>query len=610
MKKLIILFVIFTIAVYSCPAVQASAFNDVPADYYCYGEITEVKRLNIISGYPDGSFRPEKAVTRAEMASLLCRMLKEPPTHTAGDIFTDVDASHWASGYIAIAHNKKIIGGNPDGSFRPEDSISYEEAVKMAVMATEMSDGVKPYPGIWWKAYDEIAKKIGITGNIRAIPGDVITRADAAVLIYNTLKAKEKNYILFANHIYNNGQNIPTNASFALDSHTFLGSNTVYNPEIAKASVILAMTSYTDTTLDATPGKNTPRILKSLKFENLETVDLAKTFGDNHITKLHLGKKALDETHDLVSVTLCGTRNGITEWSSNFDIGDGLENNEYRKENHRGFDITATRAMAVIEEYISTKLAEGKKPIVWISGHSRGGSVANICAAYLADKGIKTFAYTFGSSQTTVSANKDDYGFIFNIINNDDIITRLPVKQWGFDVYGKVARISVGEELYHKWSEATGLKKYNYSKRIADAENAISSAIPDRKSCYSYRDDYCFAVGFATADEREKGIAYLKSSFLSTAEEYCKFELWEDPAPGYGSYAVTVYMQPAFLMHNVAAVIAGKINALKFMEMPLPMAFNSIRAAVGTVYTAGMVHPHTPETYLVITGNITEDNFK
>lgn len=84
--------------------------------------------LNIVKGYEDGSFKPNNPITRAEFATMASQFDKL----SGGSLnFTDVNTSHWAYSYIASAYNKGWISGYPDGSFKPEKSISREEVVSI-----------------------------------------------------------------------------------------------------------------------------------------------------------------------------------------------------------------------------------------------------------------------------------------------------------------------------------------------------------------------------------------------------------------------------------------------------------------------------------------------
>ena len=85
--------------------------------------------LNILKGYPDGSFRPNAPITRAEFAAIASRYEKLEKGEAK---FTDIDERHWAYPEVASAYKKGWINGYPDGSFKPENHITREEVVTIA----------------------------------------------------------------------------------------------------------------------------------------------------------------------------------------------------------------------------------------------------------------------------------------------------------------------------------------------------------------------------------------------------------------------------------------------------------------------------------------------
>lgn len=163
-------------------------FKDVKAsDYYAQAVII-LEELGIVSGYPDGTYRAEKTITRAEMATIVCRIIdkEELAKNAKGEtIFDDVASDHWASGYINVATNYGIISGDGDGKFRPEDDVKFEESVKMVVCALGYADEVEVDPDDWSRAYFEIADDKGITTDLHGNKGEAATRGDIAVMSYN-----------------------------------------------------------------------------------------------------------------------------------------------------------------------------------------------------------------------------------------------------------------------------------------------------------------------------------------------------------------------------------------------------------------------------------------
>lgn len=92
-----------------------------------------------VNGYPDGTFKPEGDITRAEFAKILVETLgwgAQAQTLSGSDTkFADVKGSHWASGYIAIASSKGLVNGYPDGTFKPSNNVTHAEVATMLVRA-------------------------------------------------------------------------------------------------------------------------------------------------------------------------------------------------------------------------------------------------------------------------------------------------------------------------------------------------------------------------------------------------------------------------------------------------------------------------------------------
>ncbi|PZS02649.1 MAG: hypothetical protein DLM69_03890, partial [Candidatus Chloroheliales bacterium] len=94
-------------------------FSDVSANYWAYTFIETAYANGVISGYPDGSFQPSATLSRDQLAKIIVLArgydVYNPPTPS----FNDVPSSYWAYGYIEQAHHLNIINGYPDGSFKP-----------------------------------------------------------------------------------------------------------------------------------------------------------------------------------------------------------------------------------------------------------------------------------------------------------------------------------------------------------------------------------------------------------------------------------------------------------------------------------------------------------
>ena len=115
-----------------------AAYSDVTAGTVVSEAVGILSNLNILTGFEDGTFRPDETVTRAQMAAIICRTLgyeDQAQSSMGSTVFNDVAADHWASGYVNVAQAQQIINGYGDGNYGPEDLVTYEQAVKMIVSA-------------------------------------------------------------------------------------------------------------------------------------------------------------------------------------------------------------------------------------------------------------------------------------------------------------------------------------------------------------------------------------------------------------------------------------------------------------------------------------------
>jgi uncharacterized repeat protein (TIGR02543 family) len=103
-----------------------TVFPDVGTDKWYSEAIEAMSALNIVTGYPDGTFRPNAPITRAEFAAIAVSFAQLAP---GGRTFSDILPAHWAFNHIRTAANFGWVGGFPDGTFRPDQNITRAEAV-------------------------------------------------------------------------------------------------------------------------------------------------------------------------------------------------------------------------------------------------------------------------------------------------------------------------------------------------------------------------------------------------------------------------------------------------------------------------------------------------
>ncbi len=153
-------------------------------DEHDYGRVLEYK---IMQGDENGNLNLSSLVTRAEMAQLIANILKigdiEFPTGIADD-FTDVPKEHWAYNAIMHAKAQNIVCGNGDGTFLPDNHVTYAEAIKMIVITL----GYNPLAearGAWPAGYLTVANSLGLLSI--TIADEYATREDVAIMLERAL---------------------------------------------------------------------------------------------------------------------------------------------------------------------------------------------------------------------------------------------------------------------------------------------------------------------------------------------------------------------------------------------------------------------------------------
>lgn len=155
------------------------------------------KKMAYVAGYPDGTVKPEKNITREEVATIFFRLLKEEVRAeilaTEND-FADVDAARWSNDAISTMKKYGLINGYSDGTFRPTAAITRAEFVTMVARFYDIDEAAETSytdaVGHWAEKYIALAQKMGwingySDGTFR--PDKYITRAEAIKVINNLL---------------------------------------------------------------------------------------------------------------------------------------------------------------------------------------------------------------------------------------------------------------------------------------------------------------------------------------------------------------------------------------------------------------------------------------
>ena len=168
-------------------------------------ELNRTDHFAFLVGYTDGTFGPERNMTRAEVTTMFARLLTEQieADKTYSNTFSDVPKGYWAANYIGYMQQFGIITGYSDGNFRPDAPVTRAEFAAIASRFEKLTEGSKSFadvPDTYWAArYINFAATRGwVTGYSDGTfkPENTITRAEVAAVTCRLLeRSADQNYI-------------------------------------------------------------------------------------------------------------------------------------------------------------------------------------------------------------------------------------------------------------------------------------------------------------------------------------------------------------------------------------------------------------------------------
>lgn len=167
--------------------VAETAADKYETDSYYKKALELCSALGIITGYDDGSVKPEATVTRAEMAAILLRATAMTTLSTYRNIFTDVDSSHWAASTIQTASDEGAINGMGDGTFNPDGDVTYEQAVKIMVCGMNYANEAELKGGYPEGYLAVAANNLSLIKNVNGKRGVALERGEIIKMVYNAL---------------------------------------------------------------------------------------------------------------------------------------------------------------------------------------------------------------------------------------------------------------------------------------------------------------------------------------------------------------------------------------------------------------------------------------
>ena len=167
-----------------------AAFTD-QADIKATDAVNMLSSLGVITGYTDGSYQPNKVVTRAEMAKMIFvvrnNKIDDSAYQSNYSKLTDI-SNHWAKGYIKFCESQGIIAGKGNNKFDPDSPVTGVEAAKMLLVVSGYDSDKAGLTGSAWRTNTlKYAGAAGILDDVNAALEQGLPRQYAAQMIYNTL---------------------------------------------------------------------------------------------------------------------------------------------------------------------------------------------------------------------------------------------------------------------------------------------------------------------------------------------------------------------------------------------------------------------------------------
>lgn len=309
-------------------------------------------------------------------------------------------------------------------------------------------------------------RHLGIaSGFLPVAHADASAVAMAAPVAYDgTVTAEYCSEVVAANDPANPSGRTSTQMTF--DDRWLLRDSHVYQHDLATACAVLAAVCNSESQFYDRVEGSVPyaeRTLGALGFEDVRTESYALRSsvldelgalltGSHDVAAYTLASKTVAGAQGNAPVTLIfvGIRGTYgAEWISNFNfLGQSADELD-----HRGFKAAEAEVAEALETYAQEIGADPDRTRILITGHSRGGAIANLLAAdldeasahdgYLApSSGV--YAYTFAAPCATRADDRRDrtFGNIFNVVNEADIVPQLPLAAWGFGRYGTTMTLS------------------------------------------------------------------------------------------------------------------------------------------------------------------------
>ena len=312
--------------------------------------------------------------------------------------------------------------------------------------------------------------------------------------------------------------------ALSFDDAWFSQDSSAYNHDLARACAVLCAVCNAESKYYTGEAETDylGAALAALGFQDVESGsyeqrsglfnEIRNAFsGDTDVAAFAFARKALADGRTLVFVGVRGTYG--TEWLSNFNF---LGSSYYAQgADHAGFKLAEREIVSQLSAYCDDRGIEPRDAVFLVTGHSRGGAIANLLAAELdnawarsagpeckGDAARNVYAYTFAAPNVTLKQGCGDarFGNIFNVENPADFVCRLPLSSWGYQRYGTTVEIpssrSADFAAQHARMQERRTENTGYASSAADdgsgqdaeleeAERRIGQSAPEAEQLLS-----------------------------------------------------------------------------------------------------------------------------
>ncbi len=278
-------------------------------------------------------------------------------------------------------------------------------------------------------------------------------------------------------YTYNVGRNLKVNFKICFDKvpsriYDFPYSPNVYSQKLAEDSALYSMLAYDEYRMTEAGQfyaqekgrQNYPSLLfgqlKKDGFYNCSHYNYRDS-NPHNCSYTFATRNVKYNGRQKTQILVCIRGTDSVEWEGNMDLT-GTDYNANYASTHYSFEKASNSIEAALYNYIATIRKKGvdtDQCIIWVTGHSRGGAVANLLSAKLTDSGSSSigdvFGYTYATANATTKYKDKSYINIFNHCFVDDFVPSVPFEKWGYGNYG-ITYVANADYAYQAGKRSAG----------------------------------------------------------------------------------------------------------------------------------------------------------